>query len=125
MELGLCATRSDVQFFTDDDENPFDEEPAKTLCAACPVRIECLEHAFQNNEIYGIWGGMSPVERDSIVNRKRSTPLPKGQRRSRTDPGVPQRIRCPRCLTSAATASNSTDGTTARCYDCKITFPVL
>lgn len=36
---------------------------AKRICAACPVRNECLEHALVNDERFGIWGGLSERER--------------------------------------------------------------
>ncbi len=36
---------------------------AKRICAACPVREECLDHALANEERFGIWGGYSERER--------------------------------------------------------------
>ncbi len=36
---------------------------AKRICAACPVRDECLDHALANEERFGIWGGFSERER--------------------------------------------------------------
>jgi len=39
------------------------EERAKAICALCPVRRTCLEHAVTNNERYGIWGGLTDHER--------------------------------------------------------------
>lgn len=34
---------------------------AKAVCATCPVVTECLNYGI--NEIHGIWGGTSPMER--------------------------------------------------------------
>lgn len=45
---------------------------AKMLCQQCPVLTSCLEHALQCNERYGIWGGMSPAERQSLRKARRS-----------------------------------------------------
>jgi WhiB family redox-sensing transcriptional regulator len=48
---------------------------AKAICAVCPVARQCLEMAFANDERDGIWGGMTPTERDVQVygyNRHRS-----------------------------------------------------
>ena len=39
------------------------ENRAKALCATCPVRVECLEYADDNDEREGIWGGLTPTER--------------------------------------------------------------
>lgn len=39
------------------------EQSAKAICRACPVRIECLDHAVDADERYGIWGGLTDVER--------------------------------------------------------------
>lgn len=43
---------------------------AKRICAACPVREECLEFSVENEERFGIWGGMSERERRRL--RKQS-----------------------------------------------------
>ena len=40
-----------------------DEDAAKAVCAACPVRQACLEHALSASEPYGIWGGLTLRER--------------------------------------------------------------
>lgn len=37
-----------------------DHSLAKRICARCPVRAECLEHALATNEHEGIWGGLTP-----------------------------------------------------------------
>ena len=42
---------------------------AKAICAACPVRRECLTFALRTQESHGIWGGMTEEER--AVNRRR------------------------------------------------------
>jgi WhiB family redox-sensing transcriptional regulator len=39
------------------------ERRAKSVCAACPVRVECLQHAIAVDERYGIWGGLTQDER--------------------------------------------------------------
>lgn len=39
---------------------------AKEVCAGCSVREECLEYALDYPEIFGIWGGCSPVERKRL-----------------------------------------------------------
>ena len=34
-------------------------EEAKAVCATCPVRQLCLEHALAHREYDGIWGGFT------------------------------------------------------------------
>jgi WhiB family transcriptional regulator, redox-sensing transcriptional regulator len=36
---------------------------AKRICSRCPVRAECLDYALENEERFGIWGGLSERER--------------------------------------------------------------
>ena len=36
---------------------------AKAICRGCPVINQCLAHALQIPEPYGIWGGLSEDER--------------------------------------------------------------
>lgn len=46
---------------------------AKKVCAACPVRAECLDYALKNGERYGIWGGLSERERRRLGPAKGRT----------------------------------------------------
>jgi WhiB family redox-sensing transcriptional regulator len=36
---------------------------AKAICSRCPVRRECLEFAYANAPVHGIWGGTTLEER--------------------------------------------------------------
>jgi len=36
---------------------------AKRICASCTVQQDCLQWALDNDERFGIWGGMSERER--------------------------------------------------------------
>ncbi|MDQ3065137.1 MAG: WhiB family transcriptional regulator [bacterium] len=44
---------------------------AKAVCDNCIVREDCLEFAVQNNEKFGIWGGLSERERRRIRRQRR------------------------------------------------------
>lgn len=39
---------------------------AKEFCNGCPVKVECLLYALENDEEFGIWGGATPDERRRI-----------------------------------------------------------
>ncbi|MEW2414720.1 WhiB family transcriptional regulator [Streptomyces sp. NPDC046866] len=40
---------------------------AKRICARCPVRRACLEHALRTREPYGVWGGHTEEERRALL----------------------------------------------------------
>jgi WhiB family redox-sensing transcriptional regulator len=47
-------------------------EDAKTVCQACLVRDQCLEFAIAAGERFGVWGGLTPPERRSLVAKRRA-----------------------------------------------------
>ena len=38
-------------------------EPARQVCAGCPVRQPCLDYALSHAITYGIWGGLTERDR--------------------------------------------------------------
>jgi WhiB family redox-sensing transcriptional regulator len=41
---------------------------AKTICnTRCHLRAACLTYAIQNNEVHGVWGGMSAWQRAGLT----------------------------------------------------------
>lgn len=55
---GSCGDAEPRVFF-----DPGFEEEAKTICAGCPVREQCLNHARQHPALTGVRGGMTRRER--------------------------------------------------------------
>ena len=48
---------------------------AKAVCAACPVRAECLAFALETHQDYGIWGGRDKDERRALRRQRRRDSL--------------------------------------------------
>ncbi len=59
-EKALCAQTDPEAFFPE--KGGSTREP-KRGCTSCEVRAECLEYALENDERFGIWGGLSERER--------------------------------------------------------------
>lgn len=64
LEKAACRTANDpvADWYADKGTVPFHR--AVAICRECPVQPECLHHAHQSDERYGVWGGLSPIERD-------------------------------------------------------------
>jgi WhiB family redox-sensing transcriptional regulator len=65
-ERALCAQTDPEAFFP---EKGGSTREAKRVCLTCDVRGECLEYALENDERFGIWGGMSERERRKLKKR--------------------------------------------------------
>ena len=68
-EVGRCKGAEPDLFYPKDDEDEGFE--AKAICAICPVREVCLEHAIVNREKIGVWGGYTARERRRLVRQRR------------------------------------------------------
>jgi WhiB family redox-sensing transcriptional regulator len=44
---------------------------AKVICAGCEVRKVCLDFAMSHDQVYGIWGGTTPDDRQRARRRMR------------------------------------------------------
>ncbi|HEY0902896.1 MAG TPA: WhiB family transcriptional regulator [Marmoricola sp.] len=47
-----------------------EQHKAKVVCAACPVRAECLAEALDNQIEWGVWGGMTERERRAVLRKR-------------------------------------------------------
>jgi len=62
----LCAQTDPEAFFPEKGGSTRD---AKKICSSCEVRNNCLEYALENDERFGIWGGLSERERRKLRKR--------------------------------------------------------
>jgi WhiB family redox-sensing transcriptional regulator len=74
-EEAACLDCPAILFFGADDSEPqaerrLREEAAKRVCAQCIVREECLQFALTTRESYGIWGGLTEIERRSLLRKR-------------------------------------------------------
>jgi WhiB family transcriptional regulator, redox-sensing transcriptional regulator len=65
-ELAACRGDDLVLFFPERGESA---EPARQVCARCPVREPCLDYAVTNRIAYGVWGGLTGRERRVLQSR--------------------------------------------------------
>ena len=74
---GLCRELPTEMFFHPEGERGprrrNREMAAKSVCNTCPVLAQCRAHALAVREPYGIWGGLSEEERESIIGRRLSS----------------------------------------------------
>lgn len=68
-EQALCAEVDTDLFFPDKGAPTAD---AKRMCRGCPVRLDCLTYALDNDERHGVWGGLSERERRRLNTTRRA-----------------------------------------------------
>ena len=61
---GACTTVDPEIFFGDSRDHPFGE--AIAVCSTCPVIDQCLDYAITANIRYGVWGGLTPSQRQQM-----------------------------------------------------------
>ena len=66
MESGSCMSVDPELWFADMGGAT---RQAKLICQGCPVKVECLEYALENNERFGVWGGLSEHQRRPLRRR--------------------------------------------------------
>ncbi|MBD3690077.1 WhiB family transcriptional regulator [Nanchangia anserum] len=65
-DQALCAQTDPEAFFP---EKGGSTREAKQVCQLCRVRDDCLRYALENDERFGIWGGLSERERRRLKGR--------------------------------------------------------
>ena len=66
-----CQT-VDPEIFFPDPTDVIGIKKAKTLCGSCDQEIKnkCLSFALTNKIHYGVWGGLTEIERKSLIRQQ-------------------------------------------------------
>ena len=80
---GACLSADPDLFFPISSAGPAERQiaRAKKICAGCGVCRECLEFALSHEQVYGIWGGTTPEDRQRERRRKRRAVAAAARRR--------------------------------------------
>ena len=73
-----CKDVSPTIFFPEEREELSTQ--AFALCNQCECRSVCTEYAIENNEIHGIWGGLTQAERRKIISAREIIARNRGRR---------------------------------------------
>ena len=65
-----CSSADTAIFFIGPGKSP---AAALATCGGCEVRLACLEYALDNEEDYGIWGGLNADQRAKLRRRRIDT----------------------------------------------------
>lgn len=63
---GLCVNRPEDEMFP---VYAAAQHEAAAACKTCPVIRQCLAHALDNREEYGVWGGRTERERRALLKK--------------------------------------------------------
>lgn len=69
----LCAQVGGDEWFPDGENGPDNAamyQRARRVCLRCEIQVQCASWAIENNERYGMWGGLSPRQRQDIRFRR-------------------------------------------------------
>ena len=68
-ESAKCADAEDKDLFFPDNRKQEAERlrQLKAICASCIHEKECLEYALEKQIPHGIWGGLTPADRNSVA----------------------------------------------------------
>ncbi len=67
-EHALCKEMDPEIFYPPQGQN---EAYLKAFCSRCPVQEQCLEFALKMNDPWGIWGGLTSIERARIAAHRK------------------------------------------------------
>lgn len=72
---GACIGHEDLFYSSDDEPKGVrrrKEQAAVAVCDTCPVREVCRQFAIEAEELFGVWGGMTEMDRHKLAGRQRT-----------------------------------------------------
>jgi hypothetical protein len=66
----VCQEIDGEMWFPEAGGESYELRAAKKICSECPVQLLCAQYAIVADEAYGIWGGLTPNQRDDIRKGK-------------------------------------------------------
>ena len=72
IKLALCKEKTEL-FFPPEEEMKRASiiyKNAKAICKECPVINQCLEYALSEEMFFGVWGGTTPKERQTMFRNR-------------------------------------------------------
>jgi WhiB family redox-sensing transcriptional regulator len=61
--FAACKDEKSLTFFP---QSRVEEKAALAICAICPVVEDCLDHALESKERFGVWGGTTERARRKL-----------------------------------------------------------
>lgn len=104
-----CRDADQSLFFAEVGSNGITIAAAKRVCLGCPVRSHCLTEAIERDDPHGIWGGLTPAERQALYRRR-----PRARAMSETDRIVARLTRAGRSAREIAAELGVTARTVVR-----------
>lgn len=67
----LCRGSSPELFFFEAGQSKKKNHVVEQYCNYCPAKQRCLDYALNNDIRFGVWGGLTPAERNRILSARR------------------------------------------------------
>ena len=70
-EDALCRGSSPELFFFEAGQSKKKNHAVENYCKKCPAQKRCLDYALNNDIRFGVWGGLTPAERNRILSAQK------------------------------------------------------
>jgi WhiB family redox-sensing transcriptional regulator len=87
MRDALCHEHPELSWFPVPGPSADNDGP-RSICRRCLVRLDCLAYALEHKMNYGIWGGMTALDRRHLLAERDGQPMRQSVRRAKPVPQV-------------------------------------